>query len=58
MPLAALMTVTVPAGQLLHALFRFCAEYFPLGQLKHFAIPVGEYSPGPHSSGIVKWINL
>ena len=25
-----------------------------MGQVKHLAMPVEEYNPGPHSSGMVK----
>ena len=51
---AALITVTVPSGQLIHSLFRCSDEYVPVGQVKHLAKPVEEYNPGPHSSGTVK----
>lgn len=55
-PLAPLITVRVPCGQLRHFLFRCSDEKVPVGQVKHLAMPVEEYDPGPHSSEMINTI--
>ena len=51
-PWAASITVEVPFGQLMQALFRSSEEYVPIGHRKHFSTPVEEKKPGPQLSKI------